>query len=578
MQPGPSQPQSAVDLAPPVEPGGVVDVVIVGGGAAGLGAAVTLARSRRSVVVIDAGAPRNAPADGVHGLLGHEGVAPLALLTRGREEACGYGAVLVEGEVTEVACASYGFVVRLRNGDVLHGRRLLIATGLVDELPDIPGVRERWGRDVLHCPYCHGWEVRDRRIGVIASGPMSVHQALMFGQLSAQVVFLAQQVELAADDRARLAARGIPVMSGDVAAVQIRDDRIVGVLVDDGQLVDVEVVVVGPRMVARADLFAGIGIEPTAHPVGSFIETDRFGATSVPGVWAAGNSADLAAQVGGAAAAGVRAAQHINGVLVLEDADSAVRQRGSEVTAGSNHAGDHASAHTFDKDYWEQHWRARPASGPDEADRRTDHRGTTAHIGIPSQVNPHLVREISGLIPGSALDAGSGAGVEAIWLASNGWEVTAADISAVALDRATAFAAATQAREVIGRIRWVEADLEAWEPGRTFDLVTTHYAHPAMPQLDFYQRIAAWVAPGGTLLIVGHLGHGDHGDHGHDQDRHEDQEPPTKATATATAITARLHPDVWEVVTAEEVSRTIGISRGGEKRLHDVVVRARRTG
>ena len=575
MQPGPSQPQSAVDLAPPVEPGGVVDVVIVGGGAAGLGAAVTLARSRRSVVVIDAGAPRNAPADGVHGLLGHEGVAPLALLARGREEARGYGAVLVEGEVTEVACASYGFVVSLRNGDVLHGRRLLIATGLVDELPDIPGVRERWGRDVLHCPYCHGWEVRDRRIGVIASGPMSVHQALMFRQLSAQVVFFAQQVELAADDRARLAARGIPLVSGDVAAVQIRDDRIVGVLVDDGQLVDVEVVVVGPRMVARADLFAGIGIEPTAHPVGSFIETDQFGATSVSGVWAAGNSADLAAQVGGAAAAGVRAAQHINGVMVMEDADRAVTQRGSEVIdSGSNHGGGHASAHTFDKDYWEQHWRARPGAAPGEGDHRTD-RGTP-NPEVASLVNPHLVREITDLSPGSALDAGSGAGVEAIWLASNGWEVTAADISAVALHRATAFAAATEAREVTGRIRWVEADLEAWEPGRTFDLVTTHYAHPAMPQLDFYQRIASWVAPGGTLLIVGHLGHGDHGNHGHDQDRHEDQEPPRKATATATAITARLHPDVWEVVTAEEVSRTVGIPGGGEKRLHDVVVRARR--
>ncbi|MFE4543514.1 NAD(P)/FAD-dependent oxidoreductase [Arthrobacter sp. NPDC056727] len=303
------------------------DVIVVGGGAAGLSAAMMLARSRRSVVVVDAGFPRNAPADGVHGLLARDGMSPLELLARGREEARGYGADIVDGEVIEVSHAPDGFTVTLRSGEVLHGPRLLIATGLVDELPDIPGVRERWGRDVLHCPYCHGWEVRDRRIGVIASGPTSVHQALMFRQLSDRVTFFAQDHELDAGERAKFDALGIAVITGDVAAVELQDDRMRGVRLADRTLADVEVVVVAPRMVARSELFAGIGIQATAHPAGAFIETDEFGATSVPGVWAAGNSSDLSAQVGAAAAAGARAAQHINAVMVMDDADRAVARQ-----------------------------------------------------------------------------------------------------------------------------------------------------------------------------------------------------------------------------------------------------------
>ncbi|WP_087874742.1 FAD-dependent oxidoreductase [Arthrobacter globiformis] len=536
------------------------DVIVVGGGAAGLSAAMMLARSRRSVVVVDAGSPRNAPADGVHGLLGRDGMSPLELLSRGREEARCYGAGIVDGEVTDVSHAPHGFTVTLRSGDVLHGHRLLIATGLVDELPDIPGVRERWGRDVLHCPYCHGWEVRDRRIGVIASGPMSVHQALMFRQLSDQVTFFAQDHGLDAGDRARFDALGIAVITGRVAAVEVQNDRITGVLLADGTPVDVEVVVVAPRMVARSELFAGVGIQATVHPAGAFIETDEFGATSVPGVWAAGNSSDLSAQVGAAAAAGARAAQHINALMVTDDADRAVAGHVTKVgSPAPDH--DHTPTHSFDKDYWEQHWQEGPG------------------FEARNAVNPHLLREVGGLAAGSALDAGCGTGAEAIWLASRGWQVTAADISAAALNRASAHASATENPEVSGRVQWTEADLENWEPGRTFDLVTTHYAHPTMPQLDFYDRIASWVAPGGTLLIVGHRdqwqdqGH-NHG-HSHDDERGHQDHPPAKATATAAAITARLDPAVWDVVTADEVSRTLG-NGGREVNLHDVIVRARR--
>ncbi|WP_203337728.1 NAD(P)/FAD-dependent oxidoreductase [Nocardioides limicola] len=300
------------------------DVIVVGGGAAGLSAALMLARARRTVTVIDGGAPRNAPADGVHGLLGHEGMDPRELLVRGRSEVTSYGGQVRDGVATQVAGAADGFTVTLSDGAELSARRLLIATGLVDELPEVPGLRERWGRSVLHCPYCHGWEVRDQRIGVLASGPMSVHQALLFRQWSQHVLFFVGDVAVEPEDTLKLDAVGIEVVTGGVT--EVGDGHPVGVQLDDGRVVDMDAVVVAPRMVARADLFAGIGIEPSPHPMGSFIESDPTGRTQVPGVWVAGNAADLSAQVGAAAADGARAAAHINADLVMADAEKAVTQ------------------------------------------------------------------------------------------------------------------------------------------------------------------------------------------------------------------------------------------------------------
>src|SRR5918995_2490654 len=158
------------------------DVVVVGGGAAGLSGALMLARSRRSVVVVDAGAPRNAPAAGVHGLLAREGMPPGELFERGRAEVRSYGGSVVEGEVVSAERDGDGFTVGLADRRTVRARRLLVTTGLVDELPDVPGLRERWGRDVLHCPYCHGWEARDQAIGVLACGPIAGHPALLFRQ------------------------------------------------------------------------------------------------------------------------------------------------------------------------------------------------------------------------------------------------------------------------------------------------------------------------------------------------------------------------------------------------------------
>src|SRR5258708_29937795 len=195
------------------------EVVVAGGGRAGLNGALMLARSRRSVVVIDAGAPRNAPATGVHGLVGREGTSPAELLERGRAEVRSYGGHVVTGEVRAVAPGDDGLEVALAGGRTVRARRLLVTTGLVDELPDIPGLRERWGRDVVHCPYCHGWEVRDQAIGVLAAGPLSVHQALLFRQLSDDVCYFGNGTALDQAQAARLAARGIRVIDGRVSAL-----------------------------------------------------------------------------------------------------------------------------------------------------------------------------------------------------------------------------------------------------------------------------------------------------------------------------------------------------------------------
>jgi thioredoxin reductase len=303
------------------------DVVVVGGGGAGLSGALTLARARRSVLVVDAGEPRNAPASGVHGFLTRDGVNPAALLEAGRAEVRRYGAELLDGRVASAERVEDGFVVTLDDGNSVGARRLLVATGLVDVLPDVPGLRERWGRDVLHCPYCHGWEVRDQSIGVLASGPRATHQALLFRQWTADVTLFLHTAPRPTDEEAEgLAARGIAIVEGEVASLEVVEDRLVGVRMGSGEVIARRVVAVMPRFVARAKMLAGLGLETTVHPlgVGEHVEADVTGLTAVPGVWVSGNVADLMAQVVGAAEAGVRAGAAINADLVAEDTDRAV--------------------------------------------------------------------------------------------------------------------------------------------------------------------------------------------------------------------------------------------------------------
>ena len=303
------------------------DVVVVGGGAAGLGGALMLGRSRRSVLVVDAGEPRNAPASGVHGFLTRDGISPAELLRVGREEVRGYGAELLDGRVASAEAGDGGFTVALEDGRRVGARRLLVTTGLVDELPDVPGVRERWGRDVLHCPYCHGWEVRDQAVGVLASGPMAMHQALLFRQLTEDLtLFLHTAPEPTDEEAEQLEALGIAVVRGEVAALEVNEDRLTGVRLQNGQVIPRSAVVVGPRFFARAGILADLGLETTSHPsgMGEYVEADGMGLTAVPGVWVAGNVTDPTAQVLASANAGAMAGAVINADLVSEDTREAV--------------------------------------------------------------------------------------------------------------------------------------------------------------------------------------------------------------------------------------------------------------
>jgi thioredoxin reductase len=302
------------------------DVVVIGGGAAGWNGALLLARSRRSVVVLDAGAPRNAPAEGVHGLLGHDGIPPAELMARGRDEVRRYGAHVGSAVVASATSAGEELRVTLADGRDVRARRLLVATGLVDELPDVPGIRELWGSDVLHCPYCHGWEVRDKAIGVLATGPRAMHQATLFRQLSDDVVLFSHIAPPTDAQAEELAALAIRVVDGEVEALDITSGRLEGVRLAGGTVVNRDALVVTPWMVARASFLADLGLRPALHPsgLGEHIPTDPSGRTDVPGVWAAGNATDLAAQVGTSAAAGAFAATQINADLAAEDVRLAV--------------------------------------------------------------------------------------------------------------------------------------------------------------------------------------------------------------------------------------------------------------
>jgi thioredoxin reductase len=308
------------------------DVVVVGGGTAGLGAALTLGRARRTVLVIDAGAPRNAPAGHVHNYLGREGTPPGFLLAIGRAEVAGYGGEIVTGNVTSAQPVDGGFHVELADGRTVSARRLLVTTGLVDELPDVPGVAERWGRDVLHCPYCHGWEVRDQAIGILATGPMAMHRTLLFRQWSADVtLFLHTAAALTDEQSEQLVARGIGVVDGEVAALEVTDDRLTGVRLTSGEVFPRQAVVVAPRFTARADVLISLGLEPTemqidGYVTGSYVAADPTGATAVTGVWVAGNVADLRAQVLSSAAAGGNTAAAINADLIAEETRHAVAE------------------------------------------------------------------------------------------------------------------------------------------------------------------------------------------------------------------------------------------------------------
>ncbi len=539
-----------------------VDVLVVGGGPAGLSAAVALARSLRSVLVVDAGHPRNATAAGVHNFLGSEGASPTELLADGRAALVAYGGHVETGEVTRLERLGQEpsmpwFRAHLADGRQVEARRVVVTTGLVDELPAIAGLAERWGRDVLHCPYCHGYEARGTAIGILSSTSMTAHQALMFRQLSADVTVLTHTGPAMSDeDRERLEARGVRFVWGEVVEVLTTGDALSGVRLASGAVVGLQNLAIAAPAVARSALLADLGVEVADFVVGdqvlgAYAMAEPTGVTSVPGLYTAGNVSTIQAQVSTAAAGGLMTGALVNAELIAEEAAHAVAERRRTEA------------------FWDERYR--------EAER--------IH---PREANPTLVEVASGLTPGSALDLGSGYGDDAVWLARQGWRVLGIDVSGAAVERSREAAGRAGVAE---RAAFERHDLAASFPSGQFDLVTTHYLHApdGLPRDEVLRRAAAAVAPGGTLLVVGHASlppwawqdiadsdpqhdeqHDEHS-HGHSHGHDHGDLPSPEAVWTGLAL-----DDTWEAVRVEVAPRTATGPDGEHGSMDDSVVVARR--
>ena len=295
-----------------------LDVVVVGGSWAGLAAALQLGRARRRVLVIDGGSPRNRFAHESHGFLGQDGRTPAEIGATFRAQVAAYPTVeLRSGEAVDARREDDGtFTVSLRSGDSARARRLILATGVVDELPALPGLSERWGRTALHCPYCHGYEVKDARLGLLAVGERSLHLALLLPDWSADVtLFTNGAVTPDAAQLAALAARGVRVEAREVAELVGEAPALEGVRLADGDLVGLDALFTASRTRLASSLAQQLGCQIEDGLAGPFVRTDDHRETTVPGVYCAGDAArswhNATFAVGDGVMAGVSAHQSL---------------------------------------------------------------------------------------------------------------------------------------------------------------------------------------------------------------------------------------------------------------------------
>lgn len=478
-------PDAGPRTAPPTpEPTTDWDVVIVGGASAGLSAALMLGRARRRVLVVDAGHPRNEVSAHMHGVLGHDGVPPADLYRAGRTELARYDVAVRDDEVVEIDGSTGAFTVAMASGTSQSTRRVIIATGMRDELPPIPGLAEQWGRGAFVCPYCDGYERRDRRIGVLATGPLSGMQVQLLRQWSSDVVYLPHlQPDPAPLEQRGLDARGIEVATGLVQRVLTTDTdqqhgtdqrdngELCGVELADGSQVELDVLFTMPATAPHDALLRSLGASLNETPFGEFVAVDATGLTSVPGVWAVGNVTNPAANVVVSMAAGALAAGAVNHDLVEHDVQLAVAAASSG--------------------WWETRYRDRdPNWAPNP---------NVAFVHTLEQVRADGVLTA----PGTALELGAGHGADALWLANQGWQVTATDISPTALER---IAARATEQGLSDRVTTAVADATAEFPPGTFDLVYAAFTHlPEHP--DGARAITSALAalnPGGVLLLLDH--------------------------------------------------------------------------
>ena len=514
------------------------DVVVAGGGAAGLSAALMLGRARRRVLVADAGSPRNRFAAHMHGVLGNEGTNPADLLARGRREAAGYGVEFTGDTVLQVTEVPDGLLVTLADGGVVQARALVVATGITDELPDIPGLSAQWGTGVLHCPYCHGWEVRDQRLGVLATSPMNLHQAELVRQWSDRLVLFTDGLgSLAPEAALRLRSRGVELITSPVVEVLSEDGRLTGVRTADEAIVELDAIFVAGIPRPHEGFLATLHLERRDNPWGSFIAVDATGRTSHPRVWAAGNvvepGANLPLSIGAASMAGAM----VNAALVTEEFDQAV-------------AGGAQWPEIATPEFWEERY------------------ATTDRVWS-GRVNHVLTEVAAGLPPGTALDLGCGEGGDVIWLAGQGWQATGVDVSATAAARGNE---AARGAGLADRARFRAADAAIFDPAATYDRGTASFLHSSATatRTEILRRAAEWVAPGGHLLIITHAAAPPWADeHAHHH---------RFLSAAEEVVALDLDPDAWSVQVAEERTRQTTSPDGEPATLADGVVLLRRAG
>lgn len=510
------------------------DAVVVGGGAAGLSAAQMLGRARRRTLVIDGGMPRNRFAAHMHGILGHDGRDPGELLARGREELAGYGVGVEQGEVTEILDDGRTLRLRRADGTVDAARAVIIASGVRDELPAVAGLDELWGRSVLHCPYCHGFEVAGTRLGVLASSPQSAHQIELVRQWSSDVTAFTGAIEPIDDElRVRWQARGIRIVSTPIAALETADGVLCAARDTDGGTHEIDALFVAPTPVIDLAFAAALRLARTDAP-GAPLAVDLLGTTSHPRVWAAGNVVAPYGNVPVAMAAGSMAGAGANAALAAEDGDLALAARARERAES-----------------WEQRY----------AERDSVWSG---------RVNATFADVAAGLPAGRALEIGCGEGADAVWLAERGWHVTAVDVSETAIRRG-----ATAARERgLGELItfFVGSGAEAAPPG-TFDLVGTSFLHSweqDFPRIPLLRGAADRVASGGHLLVVSHAAAppwARHGEAGHG---------PRLLPPDEELRLLALDPDEWEEILVETRQRTASGPDGERVVLDDGILLLRR--
>jgi thioredoxin reductase len=265
------------------------DAIVIGGSFAGLEAATYLARGMRSVCVIDSGSPRNRFAAHSHGFLSRDGAPPLEILAVARGQIASYPAVeFVEGLVISAAAIDGGFVVRMSDGAELTSKRIVLAFGISDLLPDLPGIAERWGKTVNHCPYCHGYEFGDSLRGVLHTSAQSDHQARIIQQWGPTTYFLNGE-PIAPETEAELSALGLTIVPDRVDRLIGDGEELEGVKLADGRVVPIAALYIAPPTKLNSDIAAQLGCAIDDGPLGPIVRTDDLRATTVPGVYAAGD-------------------------------------------------------------------------------------------------------------------------------------------------------------------------------------------------------------------------------------------------------------------------------------------------